>query len=395
MWLIVSAIFMLIALPILGFTLDENSLADNLKDDLIENGFENVSVILADRRAILTYENRMYRDEIRAAKEVMALLAPQVEGKESITLIPQNRKIPLVVITIPADEKLASAIDVSLDVDSIWGKIQCTQKANSSSYKFDIVVHPQFKAQFGDHDDPVESQINLAPEIKMTLWKGMSLSAQLIIPLQNELGGDGDYWRPGLLTINQTFRLPRNTFVSATMGYFTQHRYGTDLEIKKYFANGRWLIGANVGYTGYDSYLKGVWYYAGLDVLTAFFNAEYRVAQYDLSLRATYGKFLYGDRGWRFDILRQFGEVEIGFFALKTERGHNGGFNFSIPIFPPKYLPTGPGRISPAKAFPWEYRYKGLPNDGIQYKTGNSIDEFIKRLNPDYIKTQMAEFEDW
>jgi len=87
--------------------------------------------------------------------------------------------------------------------------------------------------------------------------------------------------------------------------------------------------------------------------------------------------------------------VEIGFFALKTERGSNGGFNFSIPIFPPKYLPTGRIRISPAKAFPWEYRYRGLPKGGIQYKTGNNLDGFMKRLNTDYIKNQMAGFENW
>jgi len=237
----------------------------------------------------------------------------------------------------------------------------------------------------------VESQINLAPEINTSLWKGMSLSVQLIIPLQNELGKEGDNLRPGLLTINQTLRLPHNAFVSATMGYFTQHRYGTDLKIKKYFANSKWSLGVNLGYTGYTSYLKGVWHYSDISLLTRFFNAEYRFSQFDLSLSATCGKFLYGDKGWRFDILRQFSEVDIGFFLLKTETGSNAGFNFSIPIFPPRYLPTGRIRISPAKEFSWEYRYKGLPKDGIQYKTGYRIDEFMKRLNPGYNKKQIVE----
>jgi len=402
---------MFIFLSTLGFTPDENGLADTLKDNLIEKGFENVSVILEDRRVIVTYENRMYREEIRAVKEVMKLLMPQIKEKESITLIPQNRKIPLVAITIPADEylsflngkaaneKFASAIDVSLDVDSTWGKIQNTQKTNSSSYKFDIVVHPQFKAAFGRasgiYKQAVLSQINLAPEVNSTLWKGMSLSAQLIIPLHNEVDREGDYWRPGLLTINQTLRLPHNTFVSATMGYFTQHRYGTDLEIKKYLANGRWSIAADIGYTGSARCLKGICYYSNIDLLTGFFSVKYRFAPFDLSLSATYGKFLSRDKGWRFDILRQFGQVDIGFFVLKTETGHNGGFNFSIPIFPPKYLPTGRIRISPAKTFPWEYRYTAFSLGGIQYKTGNSLDEFMKKLNPDYMKNQIAETEDW
>ena len=394
-------------MPTLGVALGENGLADRLTDDLIEAGFENVSVILEESRAIVTYENRIYRDEIRAIKEVMALLAPQVEGIERITLIPQNRKILLVAITIPAteyptfvdegasDEALADVIDVSLDVDGIWRKSQTIPKTNSSFHKFDVVVHPQFNAQFGNYDDSVESQINLMPELRTTLWKGMSLSAQLILPLQNDLGGNGDELRPGRLTINQTLRLPHQTFASATMGYFTRNRYGADLEIKKYFANGRWSLGANLGYTGFAEYQKRVWYYSNLGVLTTLFSAEYRVSRFDLSLRATYEKFLYGDRGWRLDILRQFGEVDIGFFTLKTEKGSDGGFNFSIPIFPPKYLPTRRIRISPAQAFPWEYRYRGLPRGGRRYNTGNRIDAFLKRLNPDYIKNQIAETEDW
>ena len=153
--------------------------------------------------------------------------------------------------------------------------------------------------------------------------------------------------------------------------------------------------GANLGYTGFAEYRKGIFYYADLDALTPLFYAEYRMRKYDLGLRATYGRFLHEDTGVRFDLLRQFGEVEIGFFALKTERGSDGGFNFSIPIFPSKYLPTGRIRISPAQAFPWEYRYRGLPRGGRRYNTGNRIDAFLKRLNPDYIKNQIAKTEDW
>ena len=396
----------IIALTTLGSTSDESGLAGKLERSLIENGFENVSVILEDGRAIVTYENRIYRHEMRAIREAMATLLPAAEEGLDITLVPQNTKTSLVAITIPADvclsllngeasdEEFASTVDVSLDVDSTWREAQRVQKANSSLHKLDIVVYPQFRAQFGDYGEPVRSQLNLVPEINIVLWKGMSLAAQLIIPLQNDLGGEGNHWRPGLLTVNQTLRLPRNTFISATLGYFTLHRYGTDLEIKKYFANGRWSIRANVGYNGFATYRERIWYLSDIGILTTLFNAEYRFSPFDLSLRVTYGKFLHQDKGWRFDILRQFGEVDIGFFAIKTEVGTNGGFNFSMPIFPPRYLPTWYVRISPAKEFPFEYRYKRFQNSGVQYDTGKNIDKFMKRLNPDYIKNQMIGFCD-
>jgi len=186
----------LTALPALGRPLGQNGLADSLKYILVKNGFENVAVVLKDRHLIVTYENRRYRHEIRAAQEVMAILLPLVKERMKITLIPQNRKIPLVTITLSPDESPAlangnasrsnflSTAEVSLDVDPVWKKVRALHKANSSSWKLDLVVQPQFKAQFGKRSDPVESQINLAPEMNASLWKGMSISAQWIIPLQ-------------------------------------------------------------------------------------------------------------------------------------------------------------------------------------------------------------------
>jgi hypothetical protein len=404
----------LTAMPALGTPQSPNGLADSLKHQLVKNGFENVAVVVEDRLMIVTYENRIYRHEIRAAQEVMALLLPLVKEGMKITLIPQNRKIPLIAISLSPDDYPAltkgkasrqryfSQAEVSLDVEPAWSKVRALPQANSSSWKFDLVVHPQFKAQFGKRTDPVESQINLAPELNVSFWKGLSISAQWIIPLQNELveesgpaslqnrhRKEGDFARPGLLTLNQTFRAPKNTMISATVGYFTRHRYGADAEIKKHFFNGRASLGANLGYTGYAAYLKGVWSYSTIDLVTALVNAECRLSRFDLSLRATYGKFLERDKGWRIDIRRQFSETDIGFFVSNTEAGTNGGFNFSLPIFPSKHLPPGPFRARTANYFPWEYRYWGGLESAMRYNAGNPLETFMKRLNPDYIKNQL------
>jgi hypothetical protein len=244
----------------------------------------------------------------------------------------------------------------------------------------------------GDYNDPLKTQINLAPELAVSLWPGMSLSAQLIIPLHNDLEEEGDYWRPGLLAFNQLLRFPQQTFASITLGYFTQQRYGAEVEVKKYLQNGKFSLGANVGYTGYASYFKGQWTYSSLDFWTAFVNADYRWRRFDLILRATYGQFLYQDTGWRWDMIRQFQEVDIGFYGIKTQTGTNLGFNFSIPIFPPKHFKGGTIRARTANYFPWEYRYWGFwrsGSSGYRYGTGNSLDDFMKRLNPGYVKNRL------
>jgi hypothetical protein len=386
--------FMLAAWPAFG----QNDLTERLQSDLVNSGFENVAVLLEDRQLIVTYENRIYRDEIRAAQEVLTILLPALKEGVTVTLIPQNRRIPLAAISFPADQELAlakgeassprffSQAVVALEVEPFWSKVRALPKANSSSGRFDLIVHPQFSAQFGKRTDPVESQTNLAPEINVSLWPGMALSAQGIIPLQNDLEKEGDYWRPGLITLNQTVRLPQTIFAGFTAGYFTRNRYGTDLAAKKYFMNGRVAIGANIGYTGFASYYKGTWRYSTINALAALVHADYRQVPFDLTLRATYGQFLQQDKGWRFDMQRQFREVDIGFYVFKTEFGTNGGFNFSVPIFPAKYPRAGTIRARTAAYFPWEYRYWGLNDNGVIYNHGNSLNQFLKRLNPDHLK---------
>ena len=73
---------------------------------------------------------------------------------------------------------------------------------------------------------------------------------------------------------------------------------------------------------------------------------------------------------------------------MKTEQGRNGGLKFSVPLFPKKYPSKKWIRIHPAKEFAWEYRYRGLQLGGIEYRTGNEIEEFIERLNPSFVKSQ-------
>jgi len=63
--------FMFITLPTLGLTLDDNSLAKNIERELIKKGFENVSVIVEDKRVIVTYENRMYRHNSMRSSVIM------------------------------------------------------------------------------------------------------------------------------------------------------------------------------------------------------------------------------------------------------------------------------------------------------------------------------------
>lgn len=375
-----------------------NNSEEKITSLLVNEGFENVIAIVNTNSVIISYENRIYRSEPEACANVVKIVLSAIEKEKDLKLLPKLRGISILLIKIPAkviEEITAfnkfdySKIDVYIDTDLYTSALNHLTPSNSSKYKIDIIVHPQVKARFGNFDKVAETQINLAPEIRTSIWKGMSFSAQAILPLHNELDSVGNYIRPGFVTVNQFIRLPFNSFASGTLGYFSDKRYGADLEIKNYLMNGKVSFGFNLGYTGMAFYQKGTWHYSNETTLTSLASASYRHPQLDLNLKISYGTYLQKDKGVRLEINRQFGETEIGFFCSKTTLSNNGGFYFSVPLFPSKYWKIKTVRVRPVESFPWEYRYKTIDEDLRIYDTGNRIDNLLKDFNPDYFKKQL------
>jgi len=396
---ILFLLLMLFTTPLVAQT--EKNIS-SLVVNLVEEGFENIAVELNMSDIILTYENRLYRHELDAIERIMELIIDNSVEAEKIILIPQNRHVPLATISIPLvhfksytdgnsnRESLISEVDITQSTfyfDTYFGNVAFE---NNSDLKVDIVIHPHYRQHIGNYDNPYQPDIGIAPAIEMTLGRGFSLTAQTIISIYNELSAEGNYVRPGLLTLNQTIRFPKNIFFSTSLGYFTRHRYGIDLELQSYFLEGRLNFGANLGYTGYAAFKKGKWYTEAIDSTSYFINAGYIFPEWNLLVQFKFGKFIFQDRGYRIDISRQFGEVDLGFYFLKSKWETNGGITFSISIFPKKYYPNNIIRVIPASSFSYQYRAKGLPYTsrvvwGDEYNTGNQISEFKERLTPDYI----------
>ena len=190
--------------------------------------------------------------------------------------------------------------------------------------------------------------------------------------------------------MNQFVRLEDDFYITATAGLFNKNRAGANLEIRKVFANGRFSVGSNIGYTTGYSYTGYRTDYLDYEkYLTAIFDLEYRYVPFDLTGSLQAGNFLYNSLGVRFEVLRQFGEVNIGFFALAASGDINGGFKIAIPLPPRKYTKLKYVRIRPSKRFKWEYRAKGFPRSGTMYNTGYSLYDLFLDLNPNQIKKQI------
>ena len=361
---------------------------------LAGHGFANVAVLVADGRVAATFENTRYRDERRALREAARLLAPLLRDHRELVLALESRGIPVAaarfaappggaISSLTGEEPAGAHPTVSLDVSALPPALHAAPRTDPTFGRLEVVVHPWIEAQLGDFDDPVQSRLGLAPELRVPLRRGMTLSAQLLFALQDELFPDQSAVRPGVATLNQTVRLARRVFLSATAGAFTRDRYGVDLEGRAFSADGRWAAGAQVGMTGAADYARDGWRFGPMDGPVALADVARRIARYDLTLQATAGWFLDGDGGVRLDVRRRFGELEVGWFALRTGGGSNGGVVLRVPLPPPAHAARGRVRLRVADAFRWEYRYRGLERAGRRHDTGSRLEELGRRFDPD------------
>ena len=376
---------------------------DSVALAIVKKGYENVLVAERNDTLYVGFENRVWRWETRAVADLVELLAPALREKETLSLTCLHEGIPLLTLILKKDlytDLIEHKITAKAFSDSLkslmpaktYTEISRHAAAVNTFYnKVDISIGPLFKAQFGNWSDPVQVQFSVVPSIRVVFLKGLSLTAQVILPLYNDLEPSGSYVRPGLLVLSQTFRLPLNFFVNVSAGYFTRDQYGISAELRKYFFNGKLALGAVGGYTGTATMTAGKWAWTPVQDFTWFADASYRFAVADLTIDAGYGRFIAGDMGWRCDVSRQFGEVSIGFFAMQSGGIVNGGFNFVVPLPPRRYGTKNYVRLRPESYVPWEYRAKGLPPEGKSYSTGNGIDELYFNYNPDYIRTNLPD----
>jgi len=350
---------------------------------LAAHGFANVGGMADGKCLVVAYENTRYRDQRRGLREAAGLLAPLLGPRQDLVLVPTYRTVPLVTAHVsaaradlqqtPRGELRQTEPSISLDVSEVPEELLAGPRASSSFGRVDVVVHPWFQVQFGDFANPIASRTGIAPELRMDLRRGLSVSAQVLFTLQDDVPTGESRVRPGLVTINQLSRLPHNVFVSATAGTFNPNRYGADVEARAWFAAGRLSVGGEVGLTGAAHYGRDGWYRTPMRDRTALVDMGWRVVRYDLLIRATAGAFLEDERGVRLDVSRRFGEVEIGWFLLTSVEGNNGGFVLRVPLLPRVYQKPRSARLRTAESYRWQYRYHGFVPGGWRYDTGMNM----------------------
>ncbi len=400
-WIILSRIFVLNKLY-------ASEIASNITEALVNQGFENVRVAKHNNHIFASIENSLYRSNANDIANALDIISENSLSGIEFHLYALKHDIPKVLVIISRDNwvkirqsnfnhhNIDDSLIVSYDLAYSWKYLKNIKPKNPHTFKSDLVLYPQIKLRNVYLRQLYEAQFNLAPAWEFSLWKGMKFTGQCVVPVFNEYkeySNEGDFVRPGFLTTSQSLRLPGSIFTKATIGNFSAHRFGGDLNILYPVLDGFLDVEFQTGITGKSWFSKNKWYTTSINTITWFLKTRYFAPIYNLRFDLSYGKYLYGDQGIRADLSRFFNETVIGFYAMQTSGELNGGFHFAIPIFPsnrgsPKII-----RLQLPKYFDWEYNAGTEFTLGRYYETQPNENRYEHFSNPNFIKKQLLKLK--
>ncbi len=395
-----TALFIVLSfLSALG--LSAQSLSEKAISTLSNRGFENIRVLQQGNQVICTIERGLDRSPASDLQQALTLLQQIYSDQVSFRIILLEQGQPVYELKEGSEwsglsnrEKADTCkqlvnLSVSYADQGFFKSIKETPVARKLQSGISLTLYPQLSLRNMKLDHVYDVQFNVAPAVSYSAWRGMLLTAQLILPIYNNLNFEGDYIRFGFLTFTQGFRFPHLNHLRFTVGNFNNHRYGIDMIWKKQFENSRWSLAANIGYTGYSNNYDMYWNHSSLNQLSWKAKGSYYLPRYQLRTDLSLGRFIAGDDGFRLDIYRHFGETTIGVYATYTGHDPNGGFHFSIPISPQKRKHSYRVRAMLAPYFDMEYNARNEFVYNRYYKTSPDENRSYQDLYPQYIRNQI------
>jgi hypothetical protein len=340
------------------------------------NSYENVSWNKQSKQ--ISFDQRLFRNPMRAIEDIR--MAARDTVFDQFELLFQG--FPVGVVGLQEDHTTYHA--------SQRTKLSVNPKiigSHLAKYKFDFWLQPVFAARFGYREKPVESNTSLILNTQLVLWPGMSLTGGVLFPLTNDMDNRPKIVRPAPIFVNQ-FWGNGSDWLSFTAGTFHNDRYGANLQYRKMNLTKPWSFGLEAGLTGVYYYPVGGIYYERPSEVLLLADIAHRFQRTDVTLKLTAGQFLHKDKGVRFDFIRQFTNVEVGLYAMKTTNGSTAGFNFAIPIPPGKIAQSKSFRVRTTDEFRWEYSYSRGYKIGERYRMGYQLDQKLRQFHLHYFSNQ-------
>lgn len=338
--------------------------------------YENLTVDSAQHRVY--YEQRLFRNPMLGITGLIEPMAQQGINE----FVPLYQGVPMAAYRLGST---LTATTLSRSERSDWGR---KHPFDGRRYKFDFRLQPEFIAQFGFREQTVESKTNLLLQSQLYLSRGLVLNWGVLFPIVNHLDNQALNIRPAPTFLNQFLALDGTNFMSLSAGLFYNDQYGFNAQYRHADLTKNWSYGAETSLTGFYFFPESGLYYQALDQLMMLADVAYRFPQHDVTVKLSGGQFLYKDRGIRIDLIRQLGNVEVGFYATKTVNGGTGGFNFAIPIPPGRIVQTQRFRVRSTEEFRWEYAYTRGYKIASRYKVGYQLDALLRQYHQSYLQNQ-------
>ncbi|NDV58371.1 hypothetical protein [Bacteroides sp. 519] len=377
---------------------------DSVAKVLVDMGFENVSWIEDDEERVFVFENTPYRlNGVGVGKAIDLIQESGLPINKSCRVIVLENNVPQISLNyqpVVADSTmnvLRQDWNVTYDLGNSWKKVQKAKKENSSLYKVDIVVYPELHFRNYKLSRIYDVVFNLSPSIEISLWPGMKLAGQIVFPIVNDYGSKYEQIRPGFVTLSQTVRLPKCTFLTATMGTFNNFRGGFDVEIKHYLKDERFSIQAHLGYTRAGEYDNWAYYHDKKWTLTASLGANFYWPEYNTQFKIRGERYIREEYGVTGEMFRHFRHTSIGFYLSLVEHagnnGLNGGFVFQIAIPPYKQKRKGYFPRVMMGDFGLKYNAGNEEVYGKKYRSrADKNDLRDNDYNPYFIKSELLNF---
>jgi Bacterial putative lipoprotein (DUF940). len=369
---------------------------------LAEAGFANVRAVETPAFTAFTVENDYYKLPAEGfARAVQILEGAGLDETKPVKLIGTSYKVPEVTITYDPE---AGHWSTTKRLDASWDAVRRQKMLNDSFGKVDITVYPVVSLINLIITQVYQSLWELKPALEVPLWPGARFSYQLVVPVFTDFFESRYHMvHPGFITLSQRFRDPwhLNVLGKFTIGQFSNNRYGAALELAYWFPNERFWMDTQLGVVSVGSFFGFNWrFYWEPEFVWNIAGNYYNAAlQTQFTLRAQ--RFLVGDYGLKFEMVRHFRHVSVGFYAerglLFTADGHlvakdlqphtNGGFRIHISLPPYRsrrhgYVP----RITTAGQLTFDYNANNEQTYYKEFRT-EAADNLVSKnyYNPYYI----------
>lgn len=377
-------------------------------DTLVEMGFENVGWTENETERVYVLQNSAYRLQgVGIGKAVDVIQNIGMPENKPCRIIVLDNNVPQISLyyepVIGGDTVVVAERrdwKVSYDLDDSWKKARKIKTKNSSLFKVDVVVYPEFMFQNYKLSRMYDIVLNFSPAVEVSLWKGMKFTGQVIFPIVNDYGVRYEQIRPGFLTLSQTVRLPQRVFLTGTLGFYNNFRWGVDVRAKYYFKDERFSAEARLGYTGRGYFENWAFYHGVKWTLTGHVGANFYWPRYNTSFSLKAERYLLEECGVRGEMVRHFRYASIGFYGMKVfgkadaaNNGFNAGFLFQIalPAYKYKrrgYIPRVTGgdfgiRYNAGNEKQYGKGYRSNPNDNVLRENS---------FNPYFVKSELLNF---